>query len=67
MDYNKLSIRSRPFPDEGLSSYLLRLSKANGLSLLSLLNSIKTSRCHYVQQNDIGLLGSESISWTQKS
>jgi hypothetical protein len=39
-----------------LSSYLLRLSKANGLSLLSLLNSIKTSRGHYVKQNDIGLI-----------
>ncbi len=56
MDCNKLSVRSRPFPDEALSSYLFRLSKANGLSLLSILNSIKTSRGHYVQQNDIGLL-----------
>jgi hypothetical protein len=56
MDCNKFSIRTRPFPGEALSSYLFRLSKSNGLSLLSLLNSIKTSQGHYVQQSDISLL-----------
>lgn len=56
MNIDRFSVRSRPYSDESLSSYLLRLSKANGLSLLSLLNSIKTSGGHYIQQNDISLL-----------
>lgn len=56
MDIKRFSVRTRPCLDESLSSYLNRLSKANGLSLLSLLNSFKISRGHFVQQNDLGLL-----------
>jgi hypothetical protein len=58
MEIKRFSVRTRPNSDESLSSYLLRLSKANGLSLLFLLNSFKISRSrgHYVQQSDLGLL-----------
>lgn len=56
MEEIKLTVRKKPFQGEALSSYLFRLSKANGIQLLSLLNSLRTMENHFIQRNDIGLL-----------
>nr|WP_181460911.1 TniQ family protein [Brevibacillus laterosporus] len=56
MKNNIFTVRSRPFKDESLSSYLRRISKANGINFLSFWNYLKTERNHYAQYDDITLL-----------
>nr|WP_113758926.1 TniQ family protein [Brevibacillus laterosporus] len=56
MENNIFTVRLRPFEGESLSSYLRRISKANGINFLSFWNFLKTERNHYAQYDDITLL-----------
>lgn len=52
-----LTVRLKPFEDESLSSFLYRLSIANGIPFLQLWNFFKSNyTAHYAQWNDINLL-----------
>ncbi|MUK89316.1 hypothetical protein GMD78_13135 [Ornithinibacillus sp. L9] len=53
---NRFTVRIKPYLGEALSSFLFRLSKANRLQLISLLNNFKVTKAHYIQRNDINLL-----------
>ncbi|GED34123.1 TniQ family protein [Brevibacillus centrosporus] len=50
------TVRLRPFDGESLSSFLRRISKANGMNFLSFWNNLKTERNHYAQNDDVTLL-----------
>ncbi|QIC07173.1 TniQ family protein [Brevibacillus sp. 7WMA2] len=56
MENKHLTVRLRPFEGESLSSYLRRISKANGISFLSFWNYLKTEQNHYAQYDEITLL-----------
>lgn len=53
---DKLTVRFKPFKDESLISYFIRLSEKNGISLLPLLNSIKEIDGDYIQFSEIDII-----------
>ena len=53
---DKLTVRFKPFKDESLISYFIRLSEKNGISLLPLLNSIKEIDSDYIQFSEIDII-----------
>ncbi|MFW2503481.1 TniQ family protein [Clostridium diolis] len=53
---DKLTVRFKPFKDELLTSYLVRLSKNNGIDLLRLLNSIKEIKDDYIQLSELSVI-----------
>ena len=53
---DKLTVRFKPFKDESLISYFIRLSEKNGVSLLPLLNSIKEIDGDYIQFSEIDII-----------
>lgn len=50
------TVRPKPLPGESFWSYVLRLAHQNGISVLTVLNPIKTWEQKYVQRADFGLL-----------
>lgn len=53
MEINLLTIRLRPYADESLSSFLRRLSKVNGINLLTFWNYLNAGTDFYVQYEEI--------------
>lgn len=53
---DKLTVRFKPFKDESLTSYFVRLSKDNGVNMLCLLNSIKEIKSDYIQLSEISVI-----------
>lgn len=53
---DKLTVRFKPFKDESLISYFIRLSEENGVNLLPLLNSIKEIDGDYIQFSEIDII-----------
>lgn len=56
MEIELFPIRTKSLSGESLWSFLIRLSLRNGISILSLLNSIRNWDKRYVQKADWGLL-----------
>lgn len=56
MTINKLAIRLKPFEDESLSSFIIRLAQANGIGILPFLNYLRLNQNRYSQKNEISLL-----------
>lgn len=53
---DKLTVRFKPFEDESLISYFIRLSEKNGVNLLPLLNRIKEVDNDYIQFSEIDII-----------
>lgn len=53
---NKLTIRFKPFEDESIISFFIRLSKDNGVSILQLLNRVKEEESDYIQLGEISII-----------
>ena len=49
----QLTVRLKPYGGEALSSFLIRLAKANGMELLALWRMVKTPGTHCVQLADL--------------
>lgn len=51
-----LTVRVKPYEDELLSSFLIRLANDNGIDLLKFCSSLRNSTSHFFQRSDINLL-----------
>ncbi|ERK32414.1 TniQ family protein [Clostridium intestinale] len=53
---DKLTIRFKPFQDESLTSYFIRISNDNGLNTINLLNSVRKIENEYLQLSEINII-----------